>query len=396
MPEFKAHVNHWYSDVNWVDGAGDTRRLVYSSPINSLPSVESLEEYMRFRLKEGWRPKEEALAEEDPYILDLADEYVRMRATARNRPRHELKKMVERLIPYVRNIRVSMITQRTVDRISAVMQEEGRAATTINQYLRLLCDLRRCAQEWGMCGRPDGPLPKPKRLKAAPRKSYHLTHEQTALVLNDLRRRGKVMLHDIVLLISKVGMRVAEVQALMWEDVSLDSRTLLVNKSMERGGEIKRTKTSRERSLPFGDSIYTMLHLRAYDTSRQGRDGLVRRSKLVFSNRKGRHFDLRTALRQLHLTLKLTGLDQIIPEGQRGFHLFRHTCASQMVSEGVNIRVIQECLGHASIQTTQRYAHVSDSALRKALEQHDSGIQNAPSSPTEGPWKSNHSSDPVQ
>jgi len=49
-------------------------------------------------------------------------------------------------------------------------------------------------------------------------------------------------------------------------------------------------------------------------------------------------------------------------------HLLRHTYASELANRGVNLKVIQELMGHADIRTTSRYAHVGFDALRAASE----------------------------
>src|SRR5262249_55241610 len=51
-------------------------------------------------------------------------------------------------------------------------------------------------------------------------------------------------------------------------------------------------------------------------------------------------------------------------------HMLRHTVATLLLRNGVDIRVVQEFLGHASIATTQRYTHVSKEHLRSVLTSH--------------------------
>jgi len=50
------------------------------------------------------------------------------------------------------------------------------------------------------------------------------------------------------------------------------------------------------------------------------------------------------------------------------FHDLRHTFASHIVMAGVDLRTVQALLGHKSIKTTMRYAHLSPSHTRKAVE----------------------------
>jgi len=50
-----------------------------------------------------------------------------------------------------------------------------------------------------------------------------------------------------------------------------------------------------------------------------------------------------------------------------GWHKLRHTFASQLVGRGVNLRSVQELLGHSTIQMTERYVHLTQSSLQQVI-----------------------------
>lgn len=54
-------------------------------------------------------------------------------------------------------------------------------------------------------------------------------------------------------------------------------------------------------------------------------------------------------------------------------HILRHSCATRLVDEGVDIRVIQEILGHSDIQTSIRYSHVKSSKVQEAMNKRGIG-----------------------
>lgn len=56
--------------------------------------------------------------------------------------------------------------------------------------------------------------------------------------------------------------------------------------------------------------------------------------------------------------------------GRITLHQFRHSCASDLLAEGVRLPEIQAMLGHQTIATTMRYLHVADPQLHEAVRRH--------------------------
>lgn len=142
------------------------------------------------------------------------------------------------------------------------------------------------------------------------------------------------------------GLRVSEVSDLLVTSVDLGDDVIRVN-----------GKGSRERIVPIV-SAQLRQALRRWLELRQRHHP---DAPVLFTNRNGRRLSdqsIRNIIRQIAQT---SGAGRVTP------HMFRHTLATQLLEEGVDLRHIQRLLGHSSITTTTIYAAVSDRSQRESL-----------------------------
>lgn len=87
-------------------------------------------------------------------------------------------------------------------------------------------------------------------------------------------------------------------------------------------------------------------------------------SGYVFINKLGNRYSEQSIRNMVNDYAKAAGVELHITP-----HMFRHTFATALMDENVNIRYIQQLLGHSSITTTQIYTHISTNKIRHILEE---------------------------
>lgn len=161
--------------------------------------------------------------------------------------------------------------------------------------------------------------------------------------------RDRVMLE----LLYSTGLRRAECRALNLEDVQLEKRQIVV-----RCG-----KGSKFRLVPIGDRLYDWL-LRYIETGRGNVRPAAGEKALFVSSQSGKRLAINTAQVMLERHAKACGLPQLT------LHGLRHACATHLLEAGMELRHIQELLGHSRINSTVRYAQVAIGQLQEEHRAH--------------------------
>nr|WP_279391819.1 tyrosine-type recombinase/integrase [Shimia aestuarii] len=147
------------------------------------------------------------------------------------------------------------------------------------------------------------------------------------------------------------GLRISELTNVRIRDVSQDGGQILV-----------RGKGNKERI------VFVPNHELQEDVRRHSE---VRRRKSsvaapLFLNTEGRRLRSATFRKRLRALSKRLDIEPHLTP-----HRFRHSAATLLIEEGIDIRTVQALLGHASLRTTEIYMRVSNYALRRAMERAD-------------------------
>ncbi|MFA0845852.1 tyrosine-type recombinase/integrase [Streptomyces rochei] len=187
-------------------------------------------------------------------------------------------------------------------------------------------------------------------------------------------------LYALWLLLVSTGLRRGEALALTWSDVDLTNRQLRVRRNVQRirrellFGTPKTTRSIRTVSVPL-HLVRALTHHR----EQQERERKVAGRKwqpapgqpdgLIFTTQTGRVIDPRSLNRMLTILCRDANVRRV------RVHDLRHTCASLLLSRGVDARTIMETLGHSTItMTLDTYAHVMDTTLRAAADRMDDAL----------------------
>ncbi|KHO48755.1 tyrosine-type recombinase/integrase [Candidatus Pacearchaeota archaeon] len=180
-------------------------------------------------------------------------------------------------------------------------------------------------------------IKRPKREKRIP---LVLTKKEAKELLESLNtKKSKLM----VSLIYATGLRVSEL-------VSLETKNLYFD---EKIGYVKQGKGKKDRMFNIPSFIFSKL-------KKQAERQKLRAIKYLFSGRNGEEMSSRNIQKIVKAAAKKAGIKKEVH-----CHTLRHSFATHLLEDGVDIRKIQELLGHADLSTTQIYTHVSTEELRK-------------------------------
>ncbi|EDM81657.1 Phage integrase [Plesiocystis pacifica SIR-1] len=352
---------------------GRTKRVRKVSPVQTKRAAQAFERETRAELMAGLFDEEnnhgpngsgrrKAKPQAVPTLAEFAPEFMAYQATLNKATELASKRssLKNHLLPVFGDLRLDQIDARAIDRYKMRKLSPEHAATvastrrrageglkpkTINNHLMVLSRALRVAQKWGVLDR----VPEIELLRVTKQPFDFLDFEEAERYLAAAREHYPDW-HVFVLVAARTGLRVGELLALQWKHVRLAGRTLRVELSYTRAGGVSSPKSGKAREVPLTWDV-----ARALEVHREVLGAKARaRDALVFPNADGERGSLRSVGHFVSRIAKAAKLRHVHP------HMLRHTFASHAVMRGVPMRVVQEWLGHASIEMTMRYAHLAE------------------------------------
>lgn len=215
----------------------------------------------------------------------------------------------------------------------------ARKLSAIKSFYKYLTVRTKLIQE-----NPVADLEYPKLRKSLPK---YLTMEQSAALLQSVSGPNAKRDYAILMLFLNCGIRRSELVNLNITDVYED-RIRVVGKG------------NKERFVYFGTPCRKAID--AYLPERNKK--ILTDNKALFGSRNSNRISTDAVHRLVKKALLQAGLDST----QYSAHKLRHTAATMMLSGGVDVKTVQEVLGHENLNTTQIYTHIENSELKLAAQ----------------------------
>lgn len=239
------------------------------------------------------------------------------------------------------------VTRPLIEEHLEHLAEEGYAPSSVERALSAIKSFHRfMLQEEISSASPAAALPLPKKAERLP---DVLSVRQALALLDQPFPKTAAGQRDraIIEVLYGCGLRVSELTGLDVGAVSLEDEVVRVI-----------GKGSKERLVPLMGSAHKALA--EYLSDWRGELVSSRSGAAVFLNVRGGRISRQSVFAIVERAGRVVGIDGLHP------HTLRHSFATHMLQGGADIRIVQELLGHSSIQTTQLYTHLDRSHLRMA------------------------------
>ncbi len=319
-------------NVYWVDYRANGKRYRESTNTTKRREADYILACRKKEAKEGKIPEIKQIKNHS--FRELSEAYLNW--TKPQKAYKDKARRVKQLREVFGNYDLRDFTTRLIEEYQAKRLEYNKPAT-VNRMLTILKHMFRKAVDWDML--EEDVRKRIRKIKLTPEHNTRLRYlsiEECQTLIECCASHLK----PIVTVALHTGMRKSEILSLKWEQIDLKHGFILL--------EI--TKNGERREIPINTTLEEMFNEIPHSVE----------SVYVFTDRNGNPY--KEVKRSFSTALKKTGIRDF------RFHDLRHTFASHLVMNGVDITSIKELLGHKTLTMTMRYAHLSPGHKRKAVD----------------------------
>lgn len=324
---------HYYA--RYPDGTGKMKQEC-TKCTNLKDAIAFLEERHR-QVREGKLPHAKRLL--NCTFKEFAKDYLIW--AERQKDYRNKKHFVNKLIDEFGNLPLQKFNKLIIDRYQSKRLTDGLKPASVNRYIAVLKHMFTMAYDWDMIGEHIyRQVKKVKQLPVDNMRLRYLPEDECFILIESCEEHLK----PIVITALNTGMRKGEILNLKWHNVKLINDII----------QAENTKNNESRQLPINDTLRNIL------------SKLPRRLDVeyVFYNPQTvkPYTDLK---KSFALACKNAKLHDVT------FHTLRHTFASHLVMEGIDLVRVKELMGHKDIKMTLRYAHLAPSHKEKSVTKLD-------------------------
>lgn len=330
---------HKRGGVWWINFTFDGKRYRRSTKTSDRKLAEKIYNKVLTQLVERqWLDKPEG---DDKTFKELADKYVNEYAKFNKRSwQKDAERLNNHLVKFFGEMIVTEITPKIIFSYKIQRYSQGVCGGTINRELTIMKHMYSVAvREWEWTR--DNPVKRVKMEKENPPKDRWLAYEEEERLL----KACPDWLKEIVIFALNTGLRQGDILSILWKDVDLENGIILLNIS----------KIGTRDSIPLNSIVWDLLRRKASERTHLSSD-------YVFPSEAGTRMDGGNLRTDFMKALKKAGVKDF------RFHDLRHTFATRLVQNGVDLYMVQRLMHHKQIQTTMRYAHHYRESLRAGVK----------------------------
>ncbi|MEE9348945.1 MAG: tyrosine-type recombinase/integrase [Flavobacteriaceae bacterium] len=242
------------------------------------------------------------------------------------------------------NPQLRKIDIRIVDNF--ISDTYNRSASSASLCYRTLRATFNKALQWNyITTNPFNNIKAPKIEKKLP---VFIPNNEFALIIKNTE---KDFLSDLFITAYNTGMRAGEIINLKWSWIDFDEQIITIKNSNSF-----RTKSGNERIIPINETLKKVLNTRFPKVINISKD------EYIFFKVKGLRLNVDYVSKNFKKICRKLQLNE-----KYHFHTIRHSFASNLVQQGVDLYIVKELLGHSDLKTTQIYSHLKRSNLIEAV-----------------------------